>query len=125
MALCFDAFSIIANFIPENFKTFRLVSKEFSKIVGHIDLLKDDSLWLCKLYIIKKKNFSEIKKHLLTYKDELLIWCAKRGHLDAIKYLIYVGVNPQAQDNQAIIWASRKSHLEVVKYLISIGCKLH
>ncbi len=74
MSLCPDVLVYITNFVPDNFKTFRLVSKQFSEItLRSINLAFNEMIWLCKVYIINKRELSAIKKQVIPIKNKLLI----------------------------------------------------
>ncbi|EAY12193.1 hypothetical protein TVAG_003990 [Trichomonas vaginalis G3] len=53
-----------------------------------------------------------------------LIQASYNGNLEVVKYLISVGADKEAKNNDGwtpLIQASFEGHLEIVKYLISVG----
>lgn len=56
--------------------------------------------------------------------DEALIWASRYGQLAAMKYLVYIGADVNANDNEAIKHTGRKGYLEATKYLVSQGADL-
>jgi len=57
-------------------------------------------------------------------KGDELVECAKKGHIEIVKYFVEIGVNSNAKLNVALRESARKGHTSVVKYLISIGAKI-
>jgi hypothetical protein len=126
MNLCWDVIGCIIKNNPENFKTFRLVSRKFSDLAFNLlDLSNNDSLWLCKMFIRFEKQLGIIDKYLIRFKNELLIWTIENREfpkqLLTVKYLVTLGADFKAQNNEAVISASADGYLEVVKYLVTLG----
>jgi len=59
------------------------------------------------------------------YEDEAVKYASEHGHLEVVKYLVSLGADIHAGDDWAIVWASGNGHLEVVKYLVSLGADIH
>ena len=57
--------------------------------------------------------------------EEAVIVASSNGHLEIVKYLVNLGVDFQAVDNQAVRLASKNGHLEVIKYLVEKGAEIH
>ena len=57
--------------------------------------------------------------------DEAIRWASLYGHIEVVKYLVSIGADIHANNNYAIRLASKHGHLEVVKYLVSIGADIH
>jgi len=57
--------------------------------------------------------------------DDPLRRSANRGHLEVVKYLISIGANIHADNEYALIWSAEDGHLDVVKYLLSIGADIN
>ncbi len=53
--------------------------------------------------------------------DEALQWASRYGQLEVVKYLVSVRANVHARDDEAIRLASARGYLEVVEYLKSIA----
>ncbi|EAY00952.1 histone-lysine N-methyltransferase, H3 lysine-9 specific, putative [Trichomonas vaginalis G3] len=52
------------------------------------------------------------------------MYASIEGHLEIVQYLISIGADKEAKDNDGytpLLRSSEKGHLEVVQYLISIG----
>ncbi len=58
-------------------------------------------------------------------KDDALHWAARRGHLNIIKYLVFMGADIHDDNECALRYACAYGHLEVVKYLVSIGADIN
>ena len=59
----------------------------------------------------------------MTLLDQLIEYC-KQGDLVGIKYIVSLGADIRANDDNAVRCASRNGHLQVVKYLVSIGADI-
>lgn len=57
--------------------------------------------------------------------DEDFINAAENGYLKTARYLISLGADIHAQENQALIYAAKEGHLSMVKYLVSLGADIH
>ncbi|EAY06454.1 ankyrin repeat protein, putative [Trichomonas vaginalis G3] len=58
------------------------------------------------------------------FERNVLHFASENGNLDVVQYLISVGANKEAKDNDGytpLIWASQNGKLDVVQYLISVG----
>jgi ankyrin repeat protein len=129
MNLCWDVIGCIIKNNPGDFKIFRLVSRKFSGLaLSSIELSNNDSLWLCKMFIHFEKQLGPIDKYLTRFKNRLLIWTISSKEfpkqLLTAKYLVTLGANIKAWDNDAVIRASENGHLETVKYLVSLGADI-
>lgn len=73
--------------------------------------------------LIRAAKAGDLKKirGLIFQEGRALIHAAENGHLDVVKYLISVGVNPRVEDGRALGDAAYHGHLDVVKYLYSQG----
>ena len=83
------------------------VCKVFEKCIREMDLAKNT-----------------VRRLLLRYSDVNHAWKryfdqSKRIDLRIVHYLIRLGADVHARDDQALQWASEKGHLEVVQYLLS------
>jgi len=54
-----------------------------------------------------------------------LINNSQYGHLETVKYLVSLGADIHANNDEAIQQASRYGHLKIVKYLIKQGANIH
>lgn len=68
------------------------------------------------------KSYSKIV-NIHTDDDSALRFAARYGHIDIVKYLIEIGANPYAMNNDALNWAKYNKHYEVEKYLDSVMFK--
>ena len=50
---------------------------------------------------------------------------AENGHLNIVQYLVSIGANIHASDDQALRLAAENGHLEIVQYLVSIGIYIY
>ena len=58
-------------------------------------------------------------------KDQLLIFSAEHGKIDFVKYLLDIGADIHAKNDDALRWASSKGHTKVVKLLLDAGANVH
>jgi hypothetical protein len=137
-------------------KYFMILKLKFNKTVAfhiilHLDParifirgIKKNMLWLCEhsfrpqflelriencepIVWAARRGHVEIMKWLVSVdpradKDNAIIRAAGNGHIEAVKWLVSIGANPSAYNDQAIRWAYFHKHLELAKWLYSIGC---
>jgi hypothetical protein len=60
-------------------------------------------------------------EHTFMFVNGALVCASESGHLKIVQYLISMGADPEANDNEAIKSACMEGQLEVVKYLVSVG----
>ena len=58
---------------------------------------------------------------LRAWNDEPIVRASISGNLETVKYLVSLGANPRVRDNGPIMVASLNGNLETVKYLVSLG----
>ncbi len=75
-----------------------------------------------------KNGHTEIVKYLVSLgadytanNNNAVQWASGNGHLDTVKYLVSLGADYTADNNNAVQWASLNGHLAIVKYLVSLG----
>jgi len=62
----------------------------------------------------------DIIKFLVSIGDDIIKFLVSIGD-DIIKFLVSIGDDIHADNDGIVIWAARNGHLEVVKYLVSQG----
>ena len=95
------------------------------KIVNYYDNeWRANKIILGKRYNLwEKKTFEylvSLGANISAHNDNAVIYASKNGHLDVVKYLVSMGANIRNAD-YAVISASMGGHLDVVKYLVSLG----
>src|SRR5581483_835062 len=74
---------------------------------------------------IKEMNvLDDFCKTILSNAKHGLLWNCQNGHLSTVQYLVSVGADIHADNNDAIRWASRHGHLSTVQYLVSVGANI-
>ena len=73
------------------------------------------------LEAVKKAVGPLISKDML---NDALIWASRYKQLEATKYLVGIGANVNANNDEAIKHSSRKGCLETTKYLVSQGANV-
>ncbi|KAJ3279991.1 hypothetical protein HK104_001014 [Borealophlyctis nickersoniae] len=58
-------------------------------------------------------------------KECCLIWAAKKGHLEVVRWVLQSGADVHAKDDAALRAAAGKGHLDVVRLLLASGANVH
>src|SRR5581483_1667920 len=75
---------------------------------------------------IKEMNvLDDFSKTNLSNAKHGLIWNCENGHLSTVQYLVSVGADIYAYNNDAVRRASENGHLSTVQYLVSVGADIH
>jgi ankyrin repeat protein len=82
---------------------------------------------MIKLYELTR-DLELFKKHFKVRSiynvNHAFVWAACNGHLNLVKYLVKLGADVTARDNDAVVWAASNGHLSVVKYLVELGADI-
>jgi hypothetical protein len=57
--------------------------------------------------------------------DNALLWAARNGHLEIIKFLVKNGANVNARNDYALRWAAIYGHLEVCQFFVKNGANVN
>ena len=84
------------------------------------------------LNIAAKKGNLEAVKFLVEHGGIVHAWhnltlrsASGKGHLEIVKFLVEQGADIHANEDEPLRAASRSGHLEVVKYLMELGANVH
>lgn len=69
-----------------------------------------------------------LRNAFISYGDAKIIEAVKNGHICTVKFLLMVGVNPNAKESSGItllMLACAKSHLKIISLLLQRGASLY
>ena len=80
------------------------------------------------IFACKENNLNKIQQ--MTHMVDIpmnagFIWACNNGHIDVVKYLVPLGVDIHANNEEGFRWACYNGHIDVVKYLVPLGVDIH